>query len=267
VQLAGDLSGTAIAPIIGVNKVTYSKMQQVSAQTILGNSTISTANVQEVSLGTLSFSGTTLNSPFSFYTGFNPNISSPVDRPLSNKVVYIGDDNALWIYDGVYLPVTPFNLLAYSQTNASQTLNLNTNIQFNTLTIPRTSTQGLSITATNSNSVFDLQLNTTQYPQAYVKMTVSILGLSSNIPGTFEFFTFSGASYTGPGTVLSTGYTAYLPSTGTYSQILSVPSFGGIIVSIRLRNIAPSLSPPTTISLDPITDAPNVGRWILFEEV
>jgi len=46
---------------VGNNQITYAKMQQASAQTLLGNPTGSTANVSEITLGVgLTFSGTTL---------------------------------------------------------------------------------------------------------------------------------------------------------------------------------------------------------------
>jgi len=62
IQLVGDLTGTAINPQIAANAVTYSKMQNVTGQRLLGNPTTSAAAPSEISLGSgLTFSGTTLN--------------------------------------------------------------------------------------------------------------------------------------------------------------------------------------------------------------
>lgn len=44
VQLAGDLAGTAAAPILGNNKATYAKLQQGAAYSLPANATSSTAN-------------------------------------------------------------------------------------------------------------------------------------------------------------------------------------------------------------------------------
>lgn len=52
--LTGDVTATgpgSVAATIGVNKVTYAKMQQASKVTLLGNPTSSTANIEEIVLG------------------------------------------------------------------------------------------------------------------------------------------------------------------------------------------------------------------------
>lgn len=64
ITLSGDITGsgaTAITTTIATNAVTYAKMQQASAATLLGNPTGSTANVSEVTLdSSLSFTGSVL---------------------------------------------------------------------------------------------------------------------------------------------------------------------------------------------------------------
>lgn len=66
ITLSGDVAGgpssTSITTSIGSHVVTYAKRQQVAASRLLGNPTGSSADEQEITLGTnLSFSGTTLN--------------------------------------------------------------------------------------------------------------------------------------------------------------------------------------------------------------
>ncbi len=46
IQLAGDLTGTATLPEIGANKVTFSKMQKIDSNTILGRSTSGNGNIE-----------------------------------------------------------------------------------------------------------------------------------------------------------------------------------------------------------------------------
>lgn len=62
IQLTGDLSGNAYWPVIGNSRITYPKIQNVTAQRLIGNPTTSAAAPSEIVLGTgLSFSGNVLN--------------------------------------------------------------------------------------------------------------------------------------------------------------------------------------------------------------
>ena len=46
IKLSGDLAGTAIAPEIGLNKVTFAKMQKVDTNTVLGRSTSGNGEIE-----------------------------------------------------------------------------------------------------------------------------------------------------------------------------------------------------------------------------
>jgi len=111
ITLSGDVSGTgttAITTTIGAGAVTYSKIQNVAASSILGNPTGISASVSEITLGTgLSFSGSALTTPadttnqkvgvytdgsltgirksINFISGTNVIISS-VDNSVDNRV-------------------------------------------------------------------------------------------------------------------------------------------------------------------------------------
>lgn len=65
ITLTGDVTGSgtgSFAATIGANKVTYAKIQQESAATLLGNPTGSSASPSEITLGNgLVFSGTTVS--------------------------------------------------------------------------------------------------------------------------------------------------------------------------------------------------------------
>ena len=92
IQLAGDLAGTADAPLVADGKitntkiadsaVTFSKIQNISAQKIIGNPTAASGTAKEITLGTgLSLSGDTLNVVTAAGT-------SNVDTFTSNITVY-----------------------------------------------------------------------------------------------------------------------------------------------------------------------------------
>jgi len=66
--LAGDVSGTQGATVIGSGKVTYGKMQAITTNKLLGSGQSGTA-VSEITLGSgLSFTGSTLNTSIPTYT-------------------------------------------------------------------------------------------------------------------------------------------------------------------------------------------------------
>ncbi len=73
ITLTSDVTGSgtgSFATTIGTNKVTYAKIQQVSASKLLGNPTGSAANVSEISVGSgLTLSGTTLSANTQTATG------------------------------------------------------------------------------------------------------------------------------------------------------------------------------------------------------
>ncbi len=93
VQLAGDLAGTADAPVIADGKITtakladsavsFSKIQNIAAQKIIGNPAGTTATAREITLGNgLALNGDTLN-----VVGGSGGVSS-VDTFTSNITVY-----------------------------------------------------------------------------------------------------------------------------------------------------------------------------------
>ncbi len=88
-NLTGDVVANgpgSVTATIQDNAVTYAKIQQESASTILGNPTGSLANAQEITLGSnLSFSGSVLNAAGSGSYFVNVFTLSPTD--ISNEYV------------------------------------------------------------------------------------------------------------------------------------------------------------------------------------
>lgn len=93
IQLAGDLTGTADAPVIADGKITtakiadsavsFSKIQNIGAQKIIGNPTVTTGTAREITLGNgLALNGDTLN-----VVGGSSGVAS-VDTFTSNITVY-----------------------------------------------------------------------------------------------------------------------------------------------------------------------------------
>jgi hypothetical protein len=263
IRLAGDFdpTSTAVAPVIGVNKITYTKIQQVSPSSLLGNSTGALANIQEIALGSLVFSSNILNSPVSFYSGTDPNVTIPTDRASTNNTLYMGSDNYLWNWDGfLYMPLTPKKLVAFAKTTDNQTMVLDDLVAFTALSIDRQSTQGLTIIDATNGSIFTITLDPNR-PSVLLKMTVSISGLYTSAIAKFFTFNLTTTSNTsGPGMILINDGTA-VTGTHIYSETLLITS-GAIDIGVRLRNI----TGPISINIG------NGGialpyRWILFEEL
>ncbi|ADO00457.1 hypothetical protein WIV_gp113 [Wiseana iridescent virus] len=264
IQLAGDLSGTAATPVIGTNKVTYPKIQQLSASSLLGNSTGSLANVQEIILGSLLFSSNVLNSPISFYSGTDPNVTAPTDRPSSVNTLYQGTDNYVWVWNGTgYSSLTPKKFISTARNLSDQTMATDDLVEFSPLVVNQTSTQGLSIIDATNGSIFTITLGANR-PTVLLKITVSISGLYT--PGVIaKFFTYNltAALYTNnPGLILNNGNAIQITSTHSYSEILSITP-GSIDIGVKLRNITGG----TSINIGNGGGVPLPYRWILFEEV
>ncbi|CCV02367.1 hypothetical protein IIV30_172R [Invertebrate iridescent virus 30] len=264
IQLDGDLSGTASAPVVGLNKITYPKIQQVTASSLLGNSTGSLANVQEITLGSLLFSSNILNSPISFYAGTNPNTTNPTDRPSSNNTVYQGTDNYLWIWNGTtYSAITPKKFISNARNLSDQSMTTDDLVEFSTMIVNQTSTQGLNISDATNGSIFTITLDAGR-PPTLLKLTVSISGLYT--PGVIaKFFTYNltASAYTNsPGLILNNGNATQITSTHTYSEIINILP-GSIDIGVKLRNITGG----ATINIGNGGGVPLPYRWILFEEI
>jgi hypothetical protein len=83
-SVANPTTTPAITISLSTNAITYAKIQQASASTLLGNPTGSLGNVQEITLGTgLSFSGSVLNS-----TGGSGSITGPATSVVGDIVTW-----------------------------------------------------------------------------------------------------------------------------------------------------------------------------------
>jgi hypothetical protein len=269
IQLAGDFdsSSTANVPIIGANKITYPKIQQVSAVSLLGNPTSAPTNVQEIGLGTsLLFDSGTLKSPFSFYGGTDPNMTSPVDRPASSNTLYMGTDGQLWIWTSpIYRALTPIKLLVRAKDVSLITLNLNDYVNFGTIYIFRSSNNGLTITQP-SNTIFEMTLGSNREP-VFIKLTVSIGGFYSNNWGHFFTWNVTTSSYNldCPGLFITPNNSLGTTNrTHVYTEILKINP-GTVQFAVKLREIYGGVG-PVNIGLSSVPLVPNPYRYIMFEE-
>ena len=93
-SLVGDVSGTQGATVIGAGKVTYAKMQNVTAARMLGNPTGAAAAPSEISLGTgLSFTGSVLNATGGTVTAVTGTLPISVATGTTTPVISIATAN------------------------------------------------------------------------------------------------------------------------------------------------------------------------------
>ena len=129
--LTGDVTASgpgSASSTIASHAVTFAKMQQISALKLLGNSSGSTADIQEITLGTgLSFSGTTLNatgsSPLTtkgdLYTYSTTNARLPVG--LDTQVLLVDSSTATGLKWGTNTAATPLGYYGAWQDDVTQT--------------------------------------------------------------------------------------------------------------------------------------------------
>jgi hypothetical protein len=100
-QLTGDLTGTASNPRISNQVITNVKMANMSNINQLKGSNSINSSVIDINIGHgLTIENNSLYGSVSFFTGNNPNISKPEERPNKPNVAYIGSDGSLWIWSG-----------------------------------------------------------------------------------------------------------------------------------------------------------------------
>ncbi|CCV01990.1 hypothetical protein IIV22A_146L [Invertebrate iridescent virus 22] len=112
IQLNGDLTGTSSSPRINNLAITNAKMANMSGVSQLKGSSSNNSTVTDINVGHgLSVEDNTLYGSVSFFSGNNPNLNPPENRPTKNDVIYIGSDGSLWIWSGTLsnptLPAAP----------------------------------------------------------------------------------------------------------------------------------------------------------------
>jgi hypothetical protein len=103
IEMLGDLTGSsATAPTVAAGAITLAKMANLSGNSQLIGSNSTSTTPTNITLGpSMSMTSSQLNSGVSYLTtGNNPNTTAPSDRPATQKVLYIGTDGSLWIYNG-----------------------------------------------------------------------------------------------------------------------------------------------------------------------
>ena len=207
VAMTGDVttSANSFSTTIGPNKVSYPKMQQASASTLIGNPTGSLANIEEVTLGaTLAFSGAALqttahtgdatsaaNSNALTLATVNANVGTFGDASHVPQVTLTGKG---LVTGCTSVPVTPTAIGAPSGSGTST--GTNTGDQTITLTGPVTGTGTGSFATTITNGAVT-------YAKIQNESATTLLGNPTGSPISPEEITL-GASFAFSGTALQT---------------------------------------------------------------
>ncbi|MHA8051847.1 beta strand repeat-containing protein, partial [Aquirufa sp. ROCK-SH2] len=135
IQLAGDLTGTAVSPEIAANKVTFAKIQTVSSDVILGRSSTGTGNIEALTTlpaATLpAFSGDVTTSAGSATTTIAANsVTLPKMQNLSAQSLLLGSKSTggtgvseITLGTGLSMSGSTLNSSGGTVTNVSGTTN------------------------------------------------------------------------------------------------------------------------------------------------
>ncbi|CCV02202.1 hypothetical protein IIV30_007L [Invertebrate iridescent virus 30] len=227
VQLAGDLSGTASAPVVSPLAITNAKLANLSAVSQLKGSSSTSSAATDITLGpSMSIIASQLNSAISFTSGTNPNITAPTDRPATSNILYVGTNGSVWVYQSSsssYITIAGTQLYLSSNTNLTIPSGSNSILPVSDLAIPVANNQtiratyylrfqtvssgwGPSFNFTGLNAATDILMGSAWWPQNLGNGTsitmysfcgsqasTVINSFDSNVPGVL-----AGGSNTGP---------------------------------------------------------------------
>lgn len=247
-NVIGDVTfNSSASATISSNVVTYSKIQTVAANSLMGNPTGSLANSQGITLGSaLTFSSSSLQvaangiTPSMVSSGtYNINATTAISAGIATDAIAVNFTNIST--NGTYF--IPF---VASQSTGYQSSNINTNLNFNpsTVTLSATTFNGaLSGTATNASNLS--MTATTMNSSFYVAI---VQNTASNQPG-FTSSTFS-----------------FNPSTGilnvTGIAVNGIASTLSLVATDSSKNLTSSVSAlsPTFAGLTITTNNPQIGN-------
>jgi len=134
ISLGGDLTGSgtgSITATVGANKITYAKMQAMTANKLLGSGASGTA-VSEITLGTgLSFTGSTLNATGSG-TGTVTNVTGSTVNGVTTSIVNPTTTPAITVALGA---ITPTSVTATGYINGTNVTGTKINTGDQTITL------------------------------------------------------------------------------------------------------------------------------------